>query len=273
MSSLTDALAAIEDEYRAEGIAAHNAEVTIFRVVPHHDLRVVSNGRFVAIGNIRYVDKDAQTGPVRVGETVFLGIVHHPIPDNGAPTSPWTEAKRLIRQAARHIDPGVAGFPEWNRIYADDPYFLDRGIAAGCHCGAFQITSNKRVIHKASQKWRARQAFSARQRRRLLERAGRRCQRCGAKETLETDHVIPVTHGGGNDDDNALVLCKACHLEKTQAERKTIGLSGSWIEHNTTSARRAEVARITASPASLLAELERRARFTITPSCVEGDRH
>jgi 5-methylcytosine-specific restriction endonuclease McrA len=269
MSSLTEALEDIQDRYRVEEVAARSDEVTVYRVAPQHGRRVVSAGHGPAIGDISYLDDNAHTGPVRVGETVFLGIVHRPIPKEGAPTNPWREAKRLIRQAARRIDPDVAGFPEWNRIYADDPYFLDEGIAADRHWGAFQITSYKRVIHQASQEWRASHQFSTRQRHLLLERAGHQCQRCGSTDSLEVDHIVPVSHGGTNEDENGLVLCKACHLEKTQAERKIIGLSGHYVEHNTTAARRAEVARITASPASLLAELERRTGFAIGPAQID----
>lgn len=267
MTSVADTLAALQDQYRVEENAAHTDDVTIFRAVPYDGYRVVTAGGGPAIGDISsMVDDDPYTDSIRVGETVFLGIIHHHFP----PTDPfkrpshWQEARRLIRQAARRIDPALAGFPEWNRIYADDPYFLSSGVAAGLHWGSFQITSYKRRLHRLQSKARAPHRFRQGQRQRLLGHAGHRCQRCGSRDALELDHIIPVTHGGTNDDENALVLCKACHLEKTRAERKILGLSGYWIEHNESPERHIAVTRLTASPAVFLAELERRADFALS---------
>ncbi|MYK58478.1 MAG: HNH endonuclease, partial [Rhodospirillaceae bacterium] len=49
-------------------------------------------------------------------------------------------------------------------------------------------------------------------RRKALERARRRCERCGATGRLEAHHRVPLAEGGApRDPDNLEVLCPACH--------------------------------------------------------------
>lgn len=38
---------------------------------------------------------------------------------------------------------------------------------------------------------------------------------------LEVEHVIPLSEGGANDDNNLRLMCTACHKRKTSAERST----------------------------------------------------
>lgn len=37
------------------------------------------------------------------------------------------------------------------------------------------------------------------------------CSRCGSKNNLEEDHIIPKSHGGTDDNSNKRILCQACH--------------------------------------------------------------
>lgn len=46
-------------------------------------------------------------------------------------------------------------------------------------------------------------------------RDGGACMRCGSKEKLHFDHVIPVAKGGGNDLENVQILCASCNLKKS----------------------------------------------------------
>jgi len=54
----------------------------------------------------------------------------------------------------------------------------------------------------------------------ILERAGFKCQACGAKPSkdndveLHIDHIIPVARGGLNIESNYQVLCKICNTSK-----------------------------------------------------------
>jgi hypothetical protein len=45
-------------------------------------------------------------------------------------------------------------------------------------------------------------------------RDGGCCVRCGSKQDLHFDHVIPVAKGGGNSETNIQILCQACNLQK-----------------------------------------------------------
>lgn len=37
------------------------------------------------------------------------------------------------------------------------------------------------------------------------------CQYCGSKENLEIDHIIPLSKGGNNEDDNLITACHTCN--------------------------------------------------------------
>jgi hypothetical protein len=49
----------------------------------------------------------------------------------------------------------------------------------------------------------------------VWDRDDGQCVRCGSKQNLHYDHIIPVSKGGGNLEDNVQLLCAACNLEKS----------------------------------------------------------
>ncbi|MEU9404765.1 HNH endonuclease [Streptomyces sp. NPDC048281] len=53
-----------------------------------------------------------------------------------------------------------------------------------------------------------------------LARDGFACVRCGSRERLEVDHVIPIAKGGTWTLDNAQTLCQSCHQAKTADDRR-----------------------------------------------------
>lgn len=59
-------------------------------------------------------------------------------------------------------------------------------------------------------------------RRRVLDRDGWRCVRCGAAARLEVDHIRPRRAGGGNDEANLRTLCRSCHIARHR-RKKTSG--------------------------------------------------
>jgi 5-methylcytosine-specific restriction endonuclease McrA len=44
-----------------------------------------------------------------------------------------------------------------------------------------------------------------------------RCTRCGTRERLEFDHIIPVSRGGATTERNIQLLCESCNREKTNS--------------------------------------------------------
>ena len=54
-------------------------------------------------------------------------------------------------------------------------------------------------------------------RHRILERDNYRCQECGATNkdtTLTIDHIVPLSRGGKDNEDNLWVLCEDCNFSK-----------------------------------------------------------
>lgn len=49
---------------------------------------------------------------------------------------------------------------------------------------------------------------------RVMARDNSACVWCGSADSLEIDHVIPVSRGGKHDDANLRVLCQPCNREK-----------------------------------------------------------
>lgn len=46
------------------------------------------------------------------------------------------------------------------------------------------------------------------------------CQYCGSKEDLEVDHIIPLSKGGNNEDDNLITACHTCNKLKSDKSLK-----------------------------------------------------
>ncbi len=66
--------------------------------------------------------------------------------------------------------------------------------------------------------FRARQNLTPRRRFRILDRDHFACKLCGRSAAngamLEIDHIVPVSKGGSNDDDNLWTLCIECNRGK-----------------------------------------------------------
>jgi hypothetical protein len=59
-----------------------------------------------------------------------------------------------------------------------------------------------------------RDAIPSEVRREVWRRDGGKCGRCGSRERLEFDHIIPVTKGGSNTARNIELLCEICNRAK-----------------------------------------------------------
>lgn len=56
--------------------------------------------------------------------------------------------------------------------------------------------------------------WPAKIKKRIMRRDGRKCRICGNTEHLTLDHIIPVSKGGSNRDNNLMVLCLGCNQKK-----------------------------------------------------------
>jgi Holliday junction DNA helicase RuvB len=60
-----------------------------------------------------------------------------------------------------------------------------------------------------------RQGIPSEVRREVWRRDGGKCVRCGSRENLEYDHIIPVSKGGSNTARNIELLCENCNRAKS----------------------------------------------------------
>lgn len=49
---------------------------------------------------------------------------------------------------------------------------------------------------------------------RVMKSSGHACQICGSKIDLTIDHIIPLSLGGTNRENNLTVLCRPCNQKK-----------------------------------------------------------
>lgn len=77
-----------------------------------------------------------------------------------------------------------------------------------------------RYIPPAQRSYPSRAPIPVSLRWRILKRDGHRCVSCGtgpavdASVQLQIDHIVPVSKGGGNEEGNLRVLCRACNAGK-----------------------------------------------------------
>lgn len=128
----------------------------------------------------------------------------------------------LLLVAARHGDDGT--LPP----LADCAWMLHlEGMDAREFERVFDSLVDARLIdeHRGSYaihdwyEWQPRERLPAHEwrevRRAVLERDRNICRYCGASEpTMHVDHVIPISRGGSNDEDNLVAACPACNLSK-----------------------------------------------------------
>lgn len=97
-----------------------------------------------------------------------------------------------------------------------DP-FRGLGAQGACpRCGILIFHSTWHTEHDCARRLRRRRrkVISAGKKARVMERDGRRCRLCSSTDRLEIDHVIPVVHGGTNEESNLQVLCWKCNNGK-----------------------------------------------------------
>jgi holliday junction DNA helicase RuvB len=110
----------------------------------------------------------------------------------GTPSSVWN----LIR----HI-----------RVYAKIKKSSQR-ITAEIATEALKLLESNERLEESKQ---ARHGIPPDVRREVWRRDGGKCVKCGSRERLEYDHIIPVTRGGSNTARNIELLCETCNRAKS----------------------------------------------------------
>ncbi|MFE4513777.1 HNH endonuclease [Kitasatospora sp. NPDC056783] len=86
--------------------------------------------------------------------------------------------------------------------------------------GRCEVHQVRRAWDRVSPRNASRPSDWASRRSRALARDRFTCQRCGARQHLEVDHLIPVSRGGSWEADNLWTLCRDCHRHKTHSDRQ-----------------------------------------------------
>jgi hypothetical protein len=115
----------------------------------------------------------------------------------------------LIWLLASECDNRLPADPQWiaNRIGATEPIDLDLLLDAGF----LELADDRRDATRSD--WPSRYV-SRQMRETVLERDGHKCVACGATETLEIDHVTPISKGGKSETGNLQTLCRPCNRRK-----------------------------------------------------------
>lgn len=59
------------------------------------------------------------------------------------------------------------------------------------------------------------ETVSAEQWKSVLDRFGGKCAKCGSRESVEMDHVVPLARGGLHTPENTQPLCRSCNRRKS----------------------------------------------------------
>jgi hypothetical protein len=218
----------VRPDARPEDIVAQSDDVTI------SCLRLtLENGGRAAIA---WLDDSRPWPPAWTRTREGLSILHGTVPflvvlrpDTLSPPSPEPDAHAAamelrFRDAMRLVPPALAGFPDWRRIGRRDVFLTDGDSRAVPPWAVCCVSGYPRWFAKRKAEARRPHDFTPATRRALLEAAGHRCQRCGTRDRLAVDHIVPIMLGGTKAPENGLVLCADCHLAKTRAERAAFGL-------------------------------------------------
>jgi TPR repeat protein len=77
-----------------------------------------------------------------------------------------------------------------------------------------QIAQGQRLATEKGERGSGRDAIPSEVRREVWRRDNGQCVKCGSREKLEYDHIIPISKGGSNTARNIELLCEACNRSK-----------------------------------------------------------
>jgi hypothetical protein len=98
------------------------------------------------------------------------------------------------------------------RLYSREERMLSVFEAFDRERRSFERIRNKMVSSDGSA--RSRPRIPERIRIEVWRRDGGKCARCGSRENLEYDHIVPLSQGGSNTARNIELLCEQCNRSK-----------------------------------------------------------
>lgn len=102
----------------------------------------------------------------------------------------------------------VAGFPK--RRWTRDGDKILQGVHVLIHASEHRVRRGRPIV-------------TAARRAEILKRDGEICRYCqGTEGPFHIDHIVPVSRGGSNHDENLCVACAPCNL------RKSAKVGGEW---------------------------------------------
>lgn len=122
----------------------------------------------------------------------------------------------------------VAGISEYARRIRE--LRDEEGFQIRTHVDRADLKPGQYILETLEQKPVISRTISPQLRNVILERNGFTCQLCGAgpgdtdpfnpnrKVRLHIDHIIPISQGGSNNEDNLRVLCSACNQGRANVQ-------------------------------------------------------
>jgi hypothetical protein len=65
----------------------------------------------------------------------------------------------------------------------------------------------------------------------VWSRDGGKCRYCGSTDSIEYDHVVPVSRGGNSEEENVQLLCRPCNRKKRAKLPEQAQLSATHAQH------------------------------------------
>lgn len=77
------------------------------------------------------------------------------------------------------------------------------------------VTQALKTMESDEQAYQRREGIPSEVKREVWRRDEGKCTKCGSRENLEYDHIIPVVKGGSNTVRNIELLCETCNRAKS----------------------------------------------------------
>jgi len=209
-----DSLSALQKEARSQAVI----QLLALTEIPEAQTAAVLNGHYdslLALKERAYIEG-------RVSGKVTVRIPNWVLDAQSREPTSLTAPRYFLRQG----DEYVALIVFRNRIFKVATPYVDSDTVQEAFLKVKKLTySDEGRVNRLKQQVAAMEgaASSAPRRTGIPEavkllvwtRDGGKCVRCGSSDKLHFDHIIPVTKGGGNTEDNIQILCEHCNLRKS----------------------------------------------------------